>query len=81
MSHGMQSPEYWVFEDLPTSRATVHRADCSFCNDGRGLRGVRREEQCRWLGPFSGLESAGDEARRTGRNNVHFCGRCCGPRK
>jgi hypothetical protein len=30
--------QFWIYENWPNSCATVHRADCPFCNNGRGVR-------------------------------------------
>ena len=40
---------YWVYEDDPTNRVRVHKAICSRCNDGQGLKGSRHLDN-RWHG-------------------------------
>ena len=32
---------YWVYEDDSTNRARLHKATCSRCNDGQGMKGSR----------------------------------------
>ena len=35
---------YCVYEDNPTSRVRVHKATCSHCNDGQGVKESRRSD-------------------------------------
>jgi hypothetical protein len=51
---------YWVYEDMITHTATVHRGDCHHCNHGAG-RGRGRDEQKNWWHPHP-YESV-DDAR------------------
>ena len=34
---------FWIYDDPPAGRATLHNASCSFCNDGR----ERFDDDCR----------------------------------
>ena len=57
----------------------VHRADCPFCNNGRGLAGGTRADNGRWidLGACNNTEEAMDLAtRRTTAPNLRSCGSC-----
>jgi hypothetical protein len=56
--------EYWVYEDVITHTARVHRGDCSHCNHGKG-RGRGRDERANWWLGRSTSEGYGseDEAR------------------
>ena len=31
---------YWVYEDDPTNRVRIHKAACSRCKEGKGIRGA-----------------------------------------
>ena len=31
-------PKYWVYENGPTSGATIHVSYCHHCNDGQGVK-------------------------------------------
>lgn len=37
--------EYWIYEDRITRTATVHRADCRYCNNGTGMGRGCNEQQ------------------------------------
>jgi F-type H+-transporting ATPase subunit beta len=71
---------YYVYEDLPTSRARIHRANCRFCNHGNGLHGLRNDQDCRWHGPYTTLEEASRVMGHTGRKNTGVCTFCLGRR-
>ena len=65
---------YYVYENYPTDRATVHAASCGFCNDGRGRKGQPVTPNGKWHGPFSTKSIAEDAAKRTGRScSSHTC--------
>ena len=66
---------YWVYEDDPTNCVRVHKATCSFCNDGKGIKGSRLPDN-RWHGPFETVQKACDKALSTGRLNIKGCGSC-----
>ena len=54
----MEDP-YWVYEDKIRRRATMHRASCSYCNDGKGFHHmVSGRVGGEWNGPFFGLAEA-----------------------
>jgi hypothetical protein len=50
---------YWVYENWRAHghRATIHRSDCGFCNDGTGVHGGGQTSNGRWHGRFT---SAGE---------------------
>ena len=66
---------YWVYEDDPTNRARVHKATCSRCNEGQGMKGSRRPDN-RWHGPFGTVREATGYARSTGRPDAKGCWFC-----
>lgn len=39
---------YWAQVDRPTRSARVHRADCPYCNDGRGWQPNRTGQNNSW---------------------------------
>ncbi len=51
--------DYWVYENFPTNQATIHAADCGFCNNGQGkdLPG-KSSHNGTWHGPFPTLDDA-----------------------
>lgn len=54
-SRSNQDKTYYVYEDDPTSTAKIHRADCCYCNNGRGIKDTRLSDN-RWHGPFNTLQ-------------------------
>lgn len=66
---------YWVYENSPTNRVTVHASECGFCNDGKGRKPDKIVKENIWHGPFEDELSATLFARRTGR--PHAVHRCC----
>ncbi len=63
---------FWVYEDRPTNRATIHFADCPYCNNGQGVAGARQADN-EWHGPFHEYQEAYNAAMHTGRRNVRKC--------
>lgn len=64
---------YWIYEDLPTSKATVHRGDCRYCTNGTGRRGDRNEAENWWHGPYASVEQLKTAPRRA-NSALHPCG-------
>ena len=67
--------EFWVYENYPTNKARVHRADCGFCNHGKGKDG-RGSSNGRWHGPFATIKAACDKMRCLDRKDSGECGYC-----
>lgn len=72
---GEKLMSYWVYEDDPTNRVRIHKSECTYCNDGEGIKGSRLTDN-RWHGPFQTEQEAIDRARRTGRRDAKGCGVC-----
>ena len=68
-------PTFYVYENRPTNRATIHAAECRSANYGRGVHNVGNTRNGRWLGPYESRETAYEVARGTGRK-VKSCARC-----
>lgn len=62
---------YYVNEDKPTNRATVHESTCGFCTPG-----YKDPKNGGWWGPYATSAEAFARARETGRANVAGCGSC-----
>jgi hypothetical protein len=67
--------QFFIYENWRAHgrRATVHRGECSYCNDGRGVRGGTRPNNGKWHGPFDNFNAADNTARRGERR---LCGSC-----
>ena len=69
---------YFVYHNWTVEaggRATVHRAHCSFCNNGQGIHGDYSGAGC-WIGSFKRLSTARKEAKLTGARNHRDCSFC-----
>jgi hypothetical protein len=68
--------EFWVYDNRVHKFAKIHRGDCTFCDEGRGLhrRGAKAVAGG-WLGPFKDFPSAERAADATGRS-VQICAVC-----
>jgi hypothetical protein len=70
--------EFWVYHNwtaIAGGRATIHKGNCSFCQDGFGLHGVINDTG-EWIGPTS---SPRREAKKTGAKHVRDCSFCISP--
>lgn len=72
--------ENWTVERTP--RATIHRAECSDCNDGKGKHPGASDLHGKWHGPFVSVTEAEnamqDPKRRVSHRDVTMrrCKRC-----
>ena len=71
----MVNRPYYGYEDDPTNSAKIHFADCSYCNNGAGVKGTRLSDN-RWHGPFTTLQEAEEVAQRTKKKNISKCKVC-----
>jgi hypothetical protein len=60
---------FWVYDNRVHKFARIHRAECTFCDSGRGLhrRGTKAVAGGR-LGPFGSVAEAARAAEGTGRS-------------
>jgi hypothetical protein len=49
---------YWVYENWTHKRVRVHDANCSYCNDGRGIQASHSGRNDKWHGPFDERSTA-----------------------
>jgi hypothetical protein len=75
------SGRFWVYENWRARghRASIHRAHCSHCNDGRGRsNGGYSRNNAAWHGPILSLDAAESYAARLGIhvNDVSHCSFC-----
>ena len=66
---------YWIYENYPTNRFTIHDATCAFCNHGTGrLAGAASQANGKWHGPYGELDHATTAAALLGRpTRTHSC--------
>lgn len=69
---------FYVYENWRADdKAVVHRADCSFCNSGKGtVRGTLGDVNGKWHGPFESEEKALRYAESLHREKTGCCGIC-----
>lgn len=73
---------YYAYENWRAHghRVTVHRATCSFCNEGKGVAGGTRKDNGRWfdLGAHITPASAFKQAQKSLEAPLtKSCGFCC----
>ena len=69
------SGAFWVYVNERNNKALVHEAQCSYCNDGRGMDDYSLTSNGEWLGPFN-HSTAEAKARNSGKEDIHWCGHC-----
>jgi hypothetical protein len=62
--------EYYVYENWMTDRAIIHRAECSFCKDGKGAHNDASGLHGRWHGPYPDRNMAFKEAAAMKRRKI-----------
>lgn len=58
------SDSFWVYENWTHRRIRVHRAECPYCNDGRGRGLGTNGKNDLWYGGFATRTSAWAQVRR-----------------
>jgi len=70
--------EWWVYEDYPVNRARVHRGECPFCKQGKGIHRNKEEGvYMKWHGAFPTRDEAWTFAQQLKRRDTGFCAFCC----
>jgi len=71
--------QFYVYENLIAEghKAKIHRAECSFCNYGKGIHGTDNIKHGQWLGPFETFADARQAASKT-KGTISVC-KFCGP--
>jgi len=66
---------YFVYENWIHERARIHKAECGYCNDGRGMHGDSSKLHGKWHGPYD-REEAVRVAKRLNRDDTKPCSKC-----
>ena len=66
--------EFYAYDNHHRDRAQVHRGDCPWCNNGRGVQGGSSGANDQWHGPFSSADDAYGVVRH--RADVQYCAFC-----
>ena len=69
------SEQFWVYINEPNNKALVHEAQCSFCNDGRGMDEDSSPFNGQWIGPHD-RQRAEQLALSSGKADIRWCGHC-----
>jgi hypothetical protein len=67
---------FYVYENWTHDRARVHRADCSYCQQGRGTHGETSDRNGKWHPPFATSEEAFRKAASLRRADTKGCLHC-----
>lgn len=61
---GTSQNRIYFYFNLPTRKVTLHKGQCSFCNEGSGLQAtIHGEDNGGWRGEFDTYQSAATEAQ------------------
>jgi len=66
MDFGVVKLRFWIYENWTAeNKARIHRADCTHCNDGRGIHPDKEEgRNGQWDGPYLTYSEAIEKARQ-----------------
>lgn len=67
---------YWVYENWTLIKARIHKATCSHCADGTGVRREDSGLHGKWHGPFGGLGTSTAHAHKLKRRDTRECAIC-----
>jgi hypothetical protein len=67
---------FYVYENRINDQAIVHRGDCSWCKQGRGVHGRNTTNSSIWHGPFATAREALATAKAQNRDRTDGCSRC-----
>ena len=71
--------EYYFYHNWTAEKggkAIIHRGDCSFCNNGRGIHNTGQTRNGQWIGPFNTKFYAIDKAKSVNAARVDLCKKC-----
>ena len=69
---------YYMYERYREATATLHDAECAFCNEGQGVTGNRGTRTGRWLGPYLTWKAAHADALHLSPRGTTDCSFCVG---
>ena len=75
---------FYIYQNIPNSKVTIHRGECRFCNEGHGVqRNLLGDANGQWLiAPDNGYPNyniAATVAQQLAANmntHIHNCQRC-----
>ncbi len=69
--------KYHVYENWLHDKAIIHKSDCVYCKDGKGMFPDRpyNKKNGQWWGPFTYTQAA-VKAIKTGKFRVNECSIC-----
>lgn len=67
---------YYVYDNWTNKYAKVHKANCGYCNEGKGFHKDTSDTNGQWLGSFKDRQEAELEAQKTKRRTISNCLRC-----
>ena len=67
---------YFIYENWTHDKAVIHQAECSFCNQGKGIRKNTTNKNGQWSKPFKDIRTAELEAIKTKRKFISKCSMC-----
>ncbi len=70
--------KYWVYENWLHNKAIIHKYNCVYCKDGKGMFPDKEysERNGKWWGPYDTFAQAAVKAIRTEQFRVNECAVC-----
>lgn len=65
-----------VYENWTHNKAIVHKSDCSYCCNGKGIHASASVKNGEWHGPYDLRHAAFDKAEATKREEIRACKVC-----
>lgn len=68
---------FWIYENIPSKTAVIHKAECTHCNDGVGTqKNIHRGRNGKWHGRFKTNDEAEKFASTINNRRIINCGHC-----
>ncbi|WP_143523532.1 hypothetical protein [Pararhizobium arenae] len=69
------SSEFYVYENWRRDRGGIHRAECRYCNFGKGFQAEDGGKNGKWHGPYD-RDTASTKANSLNRSGMKECSVC-----
>jgi hypothetical protein len=76
MNNENEETEYYIYHNWTAERghkAIIHKSNCPFCRNGKGIHPIKSDFHGEWLGPYKSKQLAYEAAVALGAYRVDFC--------
>ena len=67
---------YYIYENWHRKRGRIHLANCTYCNEGRGIEQADSGRNGKWHGPFNRNEAFATVERLQKGADIQPCAVC-----